>query len=336
MNNARRRKKRNGPKSSRQSNQPPGNRRRQRGAAVGGIAKYAHMLSDPCNATLVPGFNGTDEGVLSRLKTSYSTGATNTNGYLLWCPVYVGGSTNVNCVLFVTSGASTPAVNTAAAPFGLSGGTSGVALNVGATEFVTSSTVSDFRLVSACIRATYTGALQDSQGILASIENLPVDTLLLGQATLDAAASVDNLFSLSSNVKRFGPDTHEIRYRNTGSESFKLDSFGVMSLGEAGVSRTTLTPEAQRFAPTMFGFAWKGLDTSKISFDFIQNIEWRPETRSGFVSVVPRQITPSGHAKTVMAWLDKNYPDWTTVAHKTATSGLLRMASSMFSGAALL
>jgi len=302
-------------------------------AGPNNIGLYASMLADPCNATLVPGFNGTDEGILSRLKTTLSSSSTNTNGYVLWCPVYVGGNTKLACVFHATTTPSTTTVNTVAAPLG-TGGTSGLALDVGATSFVTSSTVSDFRLVSACIRATYTGALQDSAGLLACIENLPVDTFLLGQASLDAAASVDDLFALSAKVKRFGPDSHEIRYRNTGAESFKLDSFGAMVIGAPGVARSTLSAESQRFAPTMFGFAWKGVPASQISFDFIQNIEWRPETRAGFVSVVPRQLNPPGYAHRVMAWLDKHHPGWTTAARKTASSAVLRLATSVFSGVA--
>jgi hypothetical protein len=268
---------------------------------------------------------------MSRLKTTYTNTGVATNGYLLWCPVYVGGNTAIACYFYADAAASTTAVNTVAAPLG-TGGTSGLVLDVGATAFVISDTVSDFRLISACIKATYIGALQNSSGLLAFVENLPVDTFLNGQATADAAASVDNLFALSSNVKRFGPDTHEIRYRNTGSDSFKLDTYGVMLEGVPASTRTTISAEAERFAPSMYGFAWKGVPSNMISFDFIQNIEWRPETRAGFVSVIPRQITPPGHARGVMAWLDKHHPGWTTAIKKTATSGVLNFASSMFSG----
>jgi hypothetical protein len=290
------------------------------------------MLADPCNAVLEPGFNGTDEGIMSRLKTSYTNTGTVTNGYLLWCPIYVGGNNAIAAFFYADADASAPVINTIASPLG-SGSDSGINLDVGATAFVTSDTVSDFRLISACIKATYIGALQDSAGLIACVENLPIDTFLLGQATLDGAASVDDLFALSSNVKRFGPDTHEIRYRNTGSESFKLDTYGVMLKGTAASTRTTLTPEAERFAPTMYGFAWKGVPSNKIAFDFIQNIEWRPETRAGFVSVIPRQLNPPGYARSVMSWLDKHHPGWTTAVKKTASTGLLNLASSVFSGA---
>jgi hypothetical protein len=299
------------------------------------MAAYTAMLRDPCHATLIPGFNGTDEGILSRLKTSFQTASSNTgtNGYVLWCPTYVNTAETINCFIYVTADSSVKLANTVADPLG-TGTTSGNTLAVGASTFVGTATVSDFRLISACIRATYTGALQDSSGLLAHVQNLPVDTVLLGQASIDQCASVDDIFALSSEVERFGVETHETRYRPNGAalEVFKQDASAVYDLGVAGTSRTTMTNESKRFAPVFFGFAWKGIRASDIALDFVQNIEWRPETRAGFVSVVPRQMNPVGYKGQVTAWLDQHYPGWATAAASHARNAALRLATSVFTG----
>jgi hypothetical protein len=295
---------------------------------------FARMLANPCDATLIPGFNGTDEGILSRLKTTYTYPATaNTNGYVLWCPTYVGGNGHMNCLAEFSNDSSGKTVNTVAAPLG-SGGVSGFAIDVGATDFVLSSTVSDFRVVSACIRVTYTGALQASSGLIGYIENLPVDTFLLGQASLDECASTDDLLALCSKVTRLGVDTHESRYRPSGASlnTFKQDASGVYTLGVPATSRTTMTNESKRFAPTFHGFVFKGIDMDQLNFEFIQNIEWRPETRAGFVSVVPRQLKADGYKRQVAAWLDSNYPGWATAMAHTAGKYALRLATTAFSG----
>jgi hypothetical protein len=292
------------------------------------------MLSDPCHATLIPGFNGTDEGILSRLKTTYSFPASAaTSGYVLWCPTYVGGSDHANCLVEYSNDASLPTNNTVAEPLG-SGGSSGIFIDVGATTFVQSNTVSDFRVVSACIRVTYTGAMQSSAGIIGYIENLPVDTLLLGQASLNECASPDDFLALCSNVKRMGVETHESRYRPSGASlnTFKQDVSGVYTPGNPGSTRTIMTAESKRFAPVFHGFAFKGISMDDLNIEFIQNIEWRPETRAGFVSVIPRQMKPEGFKRTVTGWLDKNYPGWATAMAHSAGRMALRAATTAFTG----
>jgi hypothetical protein len=297
------------------------------------LRQYADMLANPCTATLKPGFNGTDEGILSRLKTTFQSASGATSGFVLWCPTYVGGDEHFNCIVNITTDPADPTVNTIAAPLG-TGGASGLVLDAGATNFVQSSTVSDFRLLSGCMRVTYTGALQASSGLLASVENLPVDTFLLGQASLDDCASVDNLFALSAKVQRFGVETHEIRYRPSGAalETFKQDVSGVYTIGTPASTRTTMTNESRRFAPVFFGFAWKGVASNTLSFDFIQNIEWRPETGAGFPSVVPRQVNPDSYKRTVASWLDTHYPGWATAAQHHAKNAIFSLATSMFTG----
>lgn len=322
-------------KKKKLSNAP---QRRRRGIAKGpqGLRLHANMLANPCSAQLYPGFNGTDEGIISRLKTLYTGNSGLTNGFVLWSPIYVGGATHFNCFIYAISLAGSKGINSVAAPLGA--GASGLAIDTAATVFVHSATVSDFRLISACLRVTYTGPLQSSQGLLASVENLPADTFLHGQATSDEVASVDDLFALSSKTQRFGVNTHELRYRPRVGDNgrFKPDQNGTYTLGTPGTSRTTLTQDSKSFGTTLFGFAWKGIASDQLSFEFVQNIEWRPETRAGFVSSIPRQITPAGYSQTVLAWMDRTMPGWTTAlsngASTIVSASVNRLASSVFSG----
>jgi hypothetical protein len=293
---------------------PPRKRRRVSPQSSGGISAYAKMLADPCNAELISGLNSTDEGLLARLKTTYSNASTKENGFILWDPTYVGGSSVGNCLFHADTNSALPTANSVAAPFG---GANNVL--VGATGFVSSDTVSDFRVVSACVRITYVGTLLDSKGIMASVSALPVDTFFDGQATIDEVASVDDIMALSGGIERVGTVTHEVNLHPMSSTNslFKRDSSGAYVLGTAGVSRTSPSNDANRFGASFMGFAWKGVPTNELSFEFIQNIEWRPETRAGFVSVLPRQIKPPGYIATVTAWLDTNYPGWATTATRT-------------------
>jgi hypothetical protein len=305
-----------------------------------GMKPYAQMLADPCSSVLVPGLHTTDEGILGRLKTSFSTSYNLTNGYVLWAPHYVGEANGpdarVNLIFFTTSTPNIGPLNTTVDPYG--SGPNGnspeaIALSVGASAFVMSTTVSDFRLLSACMRVMYTGSMQSSAGVIALLENVPADTLLLGDA--GNPASVTQLFSMSSKTKRIGVDVNEVIYRPNSSISgtFKSDRDSVFHVGNSAV--TALTSESLRFSPTMFGFAWQGLDSSQLLFEFIQNIEWRPESSSGYVQTIPRQLSQPGLVPKVLKYLDDNFPGWTT-SLKHATSYGARAAISAFTGQAPL
>jgi hypothetical protein len=296
---------------------PPRKRRRLLPSGGSGIRAYARMLADPCHAELISGLNSTDEGLLARLKTTYSNSSTFENGFILWDPTYVGGTAVGNCFFHAATNSAAPTVNTVASPFGGANN-----ITVGATGFVQSDTVSDFRVVSACVRITYVGTLLNSQGVLASVEALPVDTFFDGQASLDNVASIDDIMALSPGIKRMGTTTHEVRLHPSSNTNslFKRDVSGAYVVGTAGVSRTEPSSDANRFGASFMGFAWKGVPTNQLTFEFIQNIEWRPETRAGFVSVLPKQIKPQGYIATVTAWLDSNFPGWATATALTIRS----------------
>lgn len=310
-------KRKNNPRKRKRSPRP-----RMTAARRSNLNRYAAMLAEPCTAELVSGLNSTDEGLLARLKTTYSTSATSENGFVLWDPTYVGGTEVGNCFFQSTLASSTALTNSVANPY------IGSNIEVGATSFVKSSTVSDFRIVSACIRVTYTGALLDSKGLVAKVSAMPVDTFFDGQASLDNVSSVDDIIALSGGVIRMGTVTHEVRFHPQSSTTglFKRAESGAYKLGTASVSRSTPSNDANRFGASFIGFAWKGVPSSQLSFEFIQNIEWRPETKAGFVAVLPRQIKPQGYIHTVTKYLDDKYPGWATAAASYAGHALVNAA----------
>lgn len=307
-------------------------RRRLPAARRSNLDRYAAMLADPCKAELISGLNSTDEGLLARLKTTYSFDPTTDNGFALWDPTYVGGTSVGNCFIHSTPTSATTLTNSVASPY-ISGN-----VQTGATGFVQSSTVSDFRVVSACIRVTYTGTLLESKGLVAKVSAMPVDTFFDGQANLDEVASVDDIIALSGGVERMGTVTHEVRFHPQSSTTglFKRAESGAYTLGTPGSSRTTPSNDANRFGASFIGFAWKGVPSAQLSFEFIQNIEWRPETKAGFVSVLPRQIKPQGYIHTVTKYLDDKYPGWSTAAQNYAGNALMNAARQYVSPSLLL
>ena len=302
------------------------------------LGPYAKMLVDPCSAVLRQGFHGTSEGILSALKTTTNPGSTFSSGYLLWDPTYAPDVPNghVNCILWTNNSSGTNPTNTTADPFG-TGATSstvrGQSLIVGASNFATSSTVSDQRALSACVRLTYFGRMDASSGQVAYLDNVPAETLL--DDGTGSPSSVDQLFNLSTKVQRLGVDPHEIRYRPPENASiFKTERDGILSLGTPTSSVTNLSSESLRFGPRLIGFAWRNVvATNELSFEFYQNIEWRPNTSTGFVSRVPRQIKSNGFMEDVLHTLDRTVPDWQTRATQVAGSALSAIAQYAWTGA---
>ena len=301
------------------------------------MQQYAAMLADPCNATLVPGLHSSNEGILARLKTIESPNSAYEYGFALWCPVYCGsyGSKKVQWIGFTSTAGNIGPLNTVADPaFATTTptDTQGFSQSEGAESFVQSATVSDFRLISSCMTLKYTGSMSASKGVVGYLENVPADTLLVGNA--GAPATVDQLFNLASQTKRLGVHEHELKYRTNShiSSVFKSDQDAVYTLGTAGASVTALTSEALRFSPTFYGYVWKGVVTSDLLFENVQNIEWRPEVNSGYSSTVPTQLQPPGYLDMVKKYLDDKYPGWTTQVIHGAAYGAGKLASAALTG----
>jgi hypothetical protein len=305
--------------------------RQKRGAMS--IKAYADMISDPCNATLLPGINGTEEGILSRLKSTHSLSSTD-NGYVLWCPTYFGDENEGKGSIFFfrDQGTTTSPLNTVADPLGSFSTTSTVGnlSQAGAAQFCASATVADARVVSACIRMRYTGKVVDAAGEIAYIENLSTKALLEGNGGFPV--SVDSLFNLSTKVTRLGLDVCEVSYRPDPelADFFKTTNDNAITEGKAGVEETVMSSEALRFGPTWVGFAWRGVGLQTLAIDAIQNVEWRPEVSVGFVAVPPRTVHETSMIGKATRWLDRNYPGWSVTLGAATKKGINMAARSVY------
>lgn len=292
--------------------------RRPRGVM---ISPYTDMILDPCNAVLAPGLHTTSEGILSRHKTVYSPSGTETSGYILWSPYYASNSSaspqQASCIYFQTSTSGTGPVNSVAIPAYNGGVGAGLYLAAGAAPFVIGSTCADFRLLSACLKATYTGAMTSASGMIGFVENLAPEAIF-NTGVAGFTVSPDQLLQNCSKFQRFGISTEEIVFRPDPelSSQFKGDTISPIDLGAAGVRTTVQSAESFRVQPTFFGFVWKGQAANTITFEFIQNIEWRPATQSGIVASTPTVVAPPNQMYHALQHLDAKMEGWTTSATK--------------------
>jgi len=294
---------------------------------------FANMVGDPCNGPLVQGFYSTSEGMLNKLKSTYTANSGSNSGYILWDPTFTSDNTvpgSFNAVVHYTNSPSTNPLNTTVNPFGSGSGASSSSLQVGAGGYCASTTVADARTVGACIRASYVGRMDASAGLIALVENIPVETVLGANSV--TPISVDELFNLSTQINRFGVDTCEVKYRpNDYSHIFRSEREGCFDRA-AGVV-TTVTNEAERSGSRMMGFAFKNVtDLNDILFEFHQNIEWRPNVDTGFVITMPKQLKDAGHAQKVVKYLDDHAPGWTSNLSKKFASGASEIAKMAFTG----
>ncbi len=333
------------PQQPQQGKKRRSRRGKRRGTDV--IRAFARMVSDPCNAMLVPGIYGSNEGILGRFKLSYTLPsiATDTAGWVLWVPTSTnagvdggtsGGFGNV-FVFRANSGGTNPS-NTTGVNGAFGAGlttsvTSASSINDPCYAFLSGAVAQDARMLSSCIRVNYLGKLSDITGQLAYVENLPVDDLI------GKLPSPNMLFDYSTKTQRLSLDTMDLSYRNSapGRERF-TDTFGnhAITVGPTGSVSSTAN-DATRFPSTCFGFAWRGLTAgtgSALNFEFVKNIEWRPETGQGMTAMTATETSPSGSelmGKT-LSYLDSYFPGWTSHTYNAVASGVTSMAKAVFSG----
>lgn len=257
---------------------------------------YALMLANPCNAHLVGGQYGTSEGFLSKVRSMLTLPATATNtdtcGAFLWSPSYHNNAVNnapMNCFLFRAASSATQMVNTALDPFGSALTTTQervAGYKDPAYDFVNSALCRDARVLSSCLRLTYTGTMSTLSGQLCVVQGLPLTSLLTD------LPSVDSLFVLNADkgsvFHRMPLDTTEAVWKPQDPEAalvrFKDTADGPVTNVNPGPS--VISAEALAFEPVFYGFAWRGLTAGasiSLVFDFIKNIEWRPAPAQGFV-----------------------------------------------------
>nr|UHS72283.1 MAG: hypothetical protein 2 [Tombusviridae sp.] len=323
-------------------------RNRRRGAApgnngVGAIGGYALMVANPCSAQLHPGLFGSEEGFLGRFKVSYPlpSAAGATCGYVLWAPNYHNGGVNGgvaggtgNVFIFQSNSPSNAPTNTTAAnsAFGAGLTTSTVTASTIADPaygFVNGATCRDARTVSACIRMDYLGAISSVSGQVAMVENLPMTDLL------QSLPSVNNLFDYSTKSQRVSLDTSEIIYRSTqlGLDRFLAEADQALLVGATGAV-STIAPDAERIEPVVFGFAFRGItagELAKFNFEFVKNMEWRPQTGQGLSATTSMSTGVNMHS-TAIAVLDHHAPGWTTPTYNKVASAVTSMAKAVWSG----
>jgi len=289
---------------------------------------YAKLISDPCNADLVPGLYGTSTGVISRFKSTTQSASANTCGYILWVPTYPGyvtGTPSYNCIFYSPAASNQQIVNTGIDPFGASGATSGVAQAAGADAFLQGVIPEDFRTLSACMRCIYTGTTSNCKGRIAKVDNMSLSSFFTNKP------SIDGLLSIAAETQRVGLDPMEITFRPS-AEASHPKAVSTIALNGA-VAPVTLSSSVLQDDPAIIGFVWSGITSSDLSFDFVQNIEWRPKLGNGFVELQAVQVSAgTSFVDKALSWLDRYAPGWTTTLMDGASHGLTSMVGRVLAG----
>jgi hypothetical protein len=294
------------------------------------VGPYARMLSDPCNAELVPGFYGAQEGILSRYKTTSFPSEATAHGYIAWFPSYTGATggygTNWNALYFTGANFTDAPTNTTLFPLGSGVAGCGVCIQVGAAPFIATNVVQDFRTVSACMRAVYTGSVSSCAGRIAILDNVPAKLLL-------SCPSTAQMFNLSADSNRVSLDATEVAYRpSPETMEFRDKSAQLYTVGDHTTTPTYYSATATNIQPTGFVIAWTGIPSNQLIFDFIQNIEWRPASGSGYIEVPPKQLATSSYLDSTLKMLDDVAPGWTKMAKHVAGTGVSMLANYVLGG----
>jgi len=320
-------------------------RRTPRVAYRGGLdmAGYAHMLADPCSATLQPGFYGSSEGYLARFHKVAAPPTLVGNaacGIILWvpdytCQGYVSGTSATYNMISVVQNDSTTALDLSGCSFTVSSSSSGLADP--AYAFVSGTTCSDARTLSACMRMSYLGQVATTQGMVGCLD---IPFSVFDDVIKGGNMTIDGLFELSQSVNRTSLDAIEQKWTpNDGSSSFK--GFGSNTVpgssGDFAVNYNngsySLGASAAAMNPHVIGFVWKGFSTAVpastiLQFDCYKNIEWRPQSGSGLANPTPVRTSATSPAQAAVSMLDRATPGWRSATMKVAESAASKVAKS--------
>lgn len=318
---------------------------------LSGLAAYARMLMSPCDAPLVSGLHGTASGYLQRTKslvtlTQTTAAPSNTCGYIIWCPRYFSPGTglapgssarlSMNCFLWQSSDPQLKPLNTAVydALLAANPPVIGLARSTGgqwtssqfipdpASGFASGTVCEDARLLSSCIRMTYTGRQSDAAGIICPIRNLSLtDIIQRNDATgtySGQGLSVSDLFRLSPTQERLGTEVHEIRSRDSDNELDEWQTFldpAVYpgSFAGAGGSITTMDPGISPREPMCYGFAWRDVEATQFARMYVElykNFEWRPKSSAGISLPVEERTSALSNVPKAMQYLDRVKHGW--------------------------
>lgn len=317
--------------------------------AAGGRAQLPvqlQMLLDPSGSSLTPGFHGSSEGPLSRVKESFAKigGGTDTAGYLIWFPEYVTSIVNgsYNLVGYKTINSGTPPPNTTTSPFGeanadesyFTGDTypdrSNHFYDPGAS-LIADDLVASMRTISAAISVSYTGKQDDASGEICAITDVGAQDLLFG-GSAGGPASVDDFFQRSDSIDRLGTTTLEVVHRpSEGSKVFRDGNhLGPYAPGVATAVVGTLTDMGKTEGLRGFGIAWRGLDAAAanpMSFNLVKNIEWRVGATHNLSH--PKAVHQIGRplSDSAAAIMDAHIPGWNR--RQKQTGGFGKMVQHM-------
>lgn len=191
-----------------------------------------------------------------------------------------------------------------------------------ASGFAAGTVCEDARLLSSCIRMTYTGRQSDAAGIICPIRNLSLtDLIQRNDSTGDFSGkglSVSDLFKLSAVQERLGTTVHEIRSRDSDNE---LDEWQTIydpavypgSYLATQNSITTMDPAIQPREPACYGFAWRDVEAAqftKMYIELYKNFEWRPKSTAGISLPVEERISTVSNVPKAMQYLDRIKHGW--------------------------
>jgi len=311
------------------------------------------MIADPCNSILAPGIYGDQEGLLARVKATYTNPGENnqTCGYILWSQDYHATPTNAGsynrgpACLYVFANAS-PAykpLNNSTVPFGSDqadtvwgGAATAASLADPASDLLSSDIVADARTIASCIKMTYTGAMQNAAGQYCVVEALSLNSILRFNG--NESVSVDDLFRHSTRTGRLGTDTREAISRpDDSSDVFRDKAASPLFVGDSGSAATEQTDLGVAQQPLFYGFAWRGVPPNApfpLVFELVKTLEWRPSPISGLTHAPPRTINDSTMIHKAVKHLDRHVPGWSDRLASSAVGLASSLAQSAFTGVA--
>jgi hypothetical protein len=154
------------------------------------VAPYVRMVQDPCGSHLMPGIYGDTDGLLARTKRSWTFRGTQTCGYFLCDPTYMGalGPDHLGGSVFAWKHSDStirPGNDGTISIYGrqaldTSDFLTAIVLADPSHQLTDSDLCEDARHVSSCLSLTYIGAQLVASGQVGFLENVPARVLLTG------------------------------------------------------------------------------------------------------------------------------------------------------------
>jgi hypothetical protein len=291
---------------------------------------YMTMIADPCNASLVPGMYGSNQGMLARFKASYSFAEFNAlfasykYGYVIWYPTYHCPATTTGSANLFFYGASTASAAPTLLNYGVFGATgTAVAGTDPAYNFTNSDTCQDARTLSACITSSYLGTTSAAQGLYVPLTNIPLELPIFG-GTGGAPPSVDQLRNYATFQER-AATSDEVVWRPSVSSTFFPPARGGLTTSSG--SSTTMGEANIVSNPMGIAILFYGVSAlSDYTVTCYKNVEWRAEPSSGLTFQPPVGVDSPVKITNALNKLDKSKPFWQTKTFRNAAIAISETA----------